>query len=67
MIFLQETFNLEKKVKKTQKQKYTKSKIKILELIKKKSFGFIQDLHQKISQTFINFLKNFKNSKTYYF
>jgi len=47
MIFLQETFNLEKKVKKTQKQKYTKSKIKILELIKKKSFGFIQDLHQK--------------------
>ena len=34
MIFLQETFNLEKKVKKTQKQKYTKSKIKILELIK---------------------------------
>ena len=40
MIFLQETFNLEKKVKKTQKQKYTKSKIKILELIKKKIFWF---------------------------
>ena len=64
MIFLQETFNLEKKVKKTQKQKYTKSKIKILELIKKKSFGFIQDLHQKdfsdISQ-FSEKLQKFEN------
>ena len=67
MIFLQKTFNLEKKVKKTQKQKYTKSKIKILELIKKNLLVLFKICIKKISQTFINFLKNFKNSKTYYF
>ncbi len=64
MIFLQETFNLNKQEKKTQKQKYEKSKKKILKLIKKKAFGFIQDLYKKdfsvISQ-FSEQLKEFEN------
>ncbi len=64
MIFLQETFNFNKKEKKTQKLKYEKSKKKILKLIKKRSFGFIQDLYKKdfsvISQ-FSEKLKEFEN------
>ena len=47
MIFLQETFNLDSKIKKTQKLHYVRARTKILESIKSKSFGFIQDLYNK--------------------
>ena len=47
MIFLQETFNLEKKVKKNTKTEIYKVKNQNIRINKKKSFGFIQDLHQK--------------------
>ena len=64
MIFLQETLNLDKKIKKNQKQKYLLSKTKILESIKNKSFGFIKDLYNKDFSDISKFsekLKQFEN------
>ncbi len=64
MIFLQETFNLDSKIKKTQKLHYVRARTKILESIKSKSFGFIQDLYNKdfsIISEFSDKLKEFEN------
>ena len=45
MVFSQETFNLEKGSNQKSKAKYNKAKNHVLNCIKNKSFGFVEDLY----------------------
>ena len=64
MIFSQKTFNLDKASNQKSKAKYDKVKHHILDCIKKKSFGFIEDVYSKnYNEIFstVNKLKKFDN------
>ncbi len=64
MVFSQETFNLEKGSNQKSKAKYDKAKNHVLNCIKNKSFGFIEDLYSKnYNEIFstVNKLKKFDN------